>query len=152
MIISITRKKLTTCGYNTWQHSMMHNAGRENNPHNSLRSNNNDFSHYRNQDSNQNNYLNLNPNPNPNPNHNIPQNQNLNLNLNQNLNLHQNLNQHQRQVDITYVRFRCTMHGSSIDLRVIKSPNLSFHFYLRLPQHTFDDTTGNVTLSIIVII
>ena len=36
--------------------------------------------------------------------------------------------------------------------RVIKSPNLSFHFCLRLPQHTFDDTIGNVTLSIVVII
>ena len=129
---------------------MMHNTGHENNPHNSQRSNNNNFSHYRNQDSNRNNYLNINPNPNPY--YNLPQNQNLNLNLNQNLNLHQNLNQQQSQVDITYVRFRCTMHGSSIDLRVIKSPDLSFHFCLRLPQHTSDDTTGNFTLSIIVII
>ena len=51
----------------------------------------------------------------------------------------------QRPVDITYVRFRCTMHGSSIDPRVIKSPDLSFHFCLRLPQHTYDDITGNVT-------
>ena len=85
-----------------------------------------------------------------NSNHNLPQNQN--LNLKQNLNLHQNLNQQQRPVDITYVRFRCTMYGSSIDLRVIKSPDLSFHICLRLSQYTFDDTTGNVTLSIIVII
>ena len=52
----------------------------------------------------------------------------------------------QRPVDITYVRFRCTMHGSSIDPRVIKSPDLSFHFCLRLPRHTYDDITGNVTL------
>ena len=85
-----------------------------------------------------------------NSNHNLPQNQN--LHLKQNLHLRQNLNKQQRPVDITYVRFRCTMYGSSIDLRVVKSPDLSFHFCLHLSQHTFDDTTGNVTLSIIVII
>ena len=49
-------------------------------------------------------------------------------------------------MDITYARFHCTMHSSSSDPRVIKSPDLSFHFCLRLPQHSFDDTTGNVTL------
>ena len=52
----------------------------------------------------------------------------------------------QRPVDITYVRFRCTIHGSSIDPRVIKALDLSFHFCLRLPQHTYDDTTSIVTL------
>ena len=52
----------------------------------------------------------------------------------------------QRPVDITYVRFRCTLHGSSINHRVIKALDLSFHFCLRLPQHTYDDTITNVTL------
>ena len=94
--------------------------------------------------------LNISLDVNLNSNHNLPQNQN--LNLKDNLNLHQNLNQQQRPVDITYVWFRCTMYGSSIDLRVIKSPDLSFHICLRLSQYTFDDTTGNVTLSIIIII
>ena len=39
----------------------------------------------------------------------------------------------QRPLDITYVRFRCTIHGSSIDPRVIKALDLSFNFCLRLP-------------------
>ena len=38
------------------------------------------------------------------------------------------------------------MNGSSIAPRVIKSPDLSFHFCLRLPQHTYNDTTSIVTL------
>ena len=52
----------------------------------------------------------------------------------------------QRPVDITYVRFRCTMHGSSIDPSDIKAPDPSFHFCLRLSQHTYNDTTSIVTL------
>ena len=52
----------------------------------------------------------------------------------------------QRPVDITYARFRCTMHGSSIDPRVINAPDLSFNFCRRLPQHIYDDTTSIVTL------
>ena len=51
-----------------------------------------------------------------------------------------------REVDITYVRFRCSMHGSSVDSRVVNAPDLSFHFCLRLPQHTYDEATGDITL------
>ena len=51
-----------------------------------------------------------------------------------------------RPVDVTYVRFRCTMHGSSIDPRVVKATDLSFYFCLRLPQHTYNDATGVTTL------
>ena len=38
-----------------------------------------------------------------------------------------------RAVDITYVRFCCTMHGSSVNSRVVKTTDLSFYFCLRLP-------------------
>ena len=77
--------------------NMMHNAGHKNNPHNSQRSDNNDFPHYQNQDSNRNINQNLTLNLNLNLNHNLPRNQNLNLNfnLNKNLNLRQKLNQQQ---------------------------------------------------------
>ena len=33
-----------------------------------------------------------------------------------------------RPADITYVRFRCTMHGSAVDARVKNVAELSFHF------------------------
>ena len=51
-----------------------------------------------------------------------------------------------RPLDITYVRFRCTMNGSSVDVRIINVPDLNFHFCLQLPQHSYDDTTGVVQL------
>ena len=44
-----------------------------------------------------------------------------------------------RPVDITYIPFRCTIHGLSVDTRVIKAADLLFHFCLRQPQHTYDN-------------
>ena len=50
-----------------------------------------------------------------------------------------------RAVDITYARFRCTMHGSSVDSRVVKTADLSFYLCLRLPQHLYEEVTGAIT-------
>ena len=46
--------------------------------------------------------------------------------------------------DVTYVRFRCTIHSSAVDARVKNVAELSFHFCLQLPQHTYDEATNNV--------
>ena len=51
-----------------------------------------------------------------------------------------------RVVDITYVRFRCMMNGSSVDARIVNLSDLTFHICLRLPQHPYDDVTGVVQL------
>ena len=51
-----------------------------------------------------------------------------------------------RPSDITYIRFRCTMHGSFVDARVKNIAELSFHFCLQLPQHTYDEASGDVAL------
>jgi len=83
----------TTRGSN----NMMHNSGYVNNPHNSRRSNTNNFSHYQNQDSDRINTQNLNLNPSRyNLTHLQYKDPNLNLNLsrnidNQNPNLNHNL-------------------------------------------------------------
>ena len=50
-----------------------------------------------------------------------------------------------RPTDIQYIRFRCQIHGSSVDARVITVPELSFYFTLKLPQSTYDDTSDTVT-------
>ena len=50
-----------------------------------------------------------------------------------------------RPVDITYIRFRCHMHASSVDDRVVNAPELSFNFSLKLPQHTYNASTNTVT-------
>ena len=50
-----------------------------------------------------------------------------------------------RPADIQFIRFRCQMHGSTVDARVIDVPDLSFYFCLKLPQSTYDDATDKVT-------
>ena len=49
-------------------------------------------------------------------------------------------------VDITYVRFRCTIHGFAVDARVQYIAELSFNFCLRLQQHTYDEATDDIAL------
>ena len=51
-----------------------------------------------------------------------------------------------RPVDIQYIRFRCQMHCSSVDAKVIAVPELSFYFCLKLPQFTYDDAYDESTV------
>ena len=53
----------------------------------------------------------------------------------------------ERPEDITFVRFRRVLDGSSLDKRVIHTHPLSFHFCLRLPQYLYDVDTKIVTPS-----
>ena len=43
-----------------------------------------------------------------------------------------------RDEDITFVKFNCFLDGSQLDSRVTTVAPLSFQFYLRLHQYTFD--------------
>ena len=87
----------TTRGSN----NMMYNAGYVNNPHNSRRSNTNNFPHYQNQDSNQINTQNLNLNLSR---HNLTHSQNRNPNLNLNLNLSRNIDNRNPNLNLNLTR------------------------------------------------
>lgn len=47
-----------------------------------------------------------------------------------------------RDEDITFIKFNCFLDGSQLDSRVTTIGPLSFQFFLRLPQYSFDAASG----------
>ena len=47
--------------------------------------------------------------------------------------------------DITSVKFRCTLDGSLMDIRITGDHQLSFQFCLQLPRHTYDVNVDTYT-------
>ena len=50
-----------------------------------------------------------------------------------------------RPDNISFIKFSCTIDGSSQDIRVTQAETLSFQFCHRLPQHLFDVAAETVS-------